>query len=430
MRMGTAILTLLVLTADPYSDAVTAALADSAKFSPVGASQVRYVLALTEDDLPATSFTLASVSRTRVIHQPRVIGNGVLRIQLGHLYGTDGKAAKEILAAWEQLNEGYFPASPQLQSLQRACHTAYPILRADAFVAQVAGESEHYYAFAGVPAKQTDFYKSLGLVVSEVERVRAELNANLFISKVTGKPRRIVHYLAPFGSVFVTQDEAKEKTGNSPLVPAVVGPGYKFQFDAQEIFALKSNGTWLTALYDAKGNRQAAVPADIATDTLGHLGHGEIVPLVSCLRCHESGGSAGLRGFKDAQVIIPSVGDRDEIQKLQDAHDADRLTDSMTAAGITNIKAVARVTQGMVRETNHVRSMIPQEATDALTDVYERFTGSVDLAQGAKEKAVDEEQFRAMLATSQATGAFGLLSGESITRKQFEEVWATLPQVP
>lgn len=427
MRMATAILTLLVLTADPYQLAVTAALADLATVPPASQSQCRYVLALTEDDLPAVSFVLASVSRTRVIRQPKVVGNGVLRIQLATLYGTDGKAAREIINAWEELDEAYFGTTPGLAQLQLATNSAYPIMRADAFVAQVAGESEHYYRFSGVPAKRADLEKSIGLNITDQERVRAELNANLFVSKVTGKPRRIIHYLAPFGSVFVTQDVDKELPGNSAIVPADVPKGYEFVHVAEEWFWVKSNGAWGTGLFARNGDRQAAVPSAIATDSLGSTGHGEIVPLVSCLRCHERFGSAGMQPFKDAQVIVPSVGDRDEIQKLTDAHDPDRLTDAMTAAGITNIKAISRVTQGMVREGDHVRSMIPEEATNALVAVYESFVGPVDLARAASEKSVTEEQMRAMLATSRATGAYGLLAGEPITRAAFEEVWRTLP---
>lgn len=428
MRMtSTLLLATALLAANPYSEGVQAALADIQTVPPVSRSQVRYLLALTEDDLPAASFVLNAVSRTRVIRQPKVVGNGVLRIQLAWLYGTDKTAAKEILAAWEQLDEPYFARDLAHQSLALACQTGSPILRADSFVAQVAGESEHYYRFANIPPRLDDFYKSLGLVVSEVERVRAELNANLFISQVTGKPRRVVHYLSPFGSVFVTQDEAVEKAGNSAVVPAIVPKGYKFQFDAQEIFALGPNATWRLALYDAKGNRQAAVPANIAVDTLGPLGHGEVIPMISCLRCHEAGGSAGLRPLRDQQVIIPSVGDRDEIQKLQDAHDPDALADHFTAAGIRNIKAIARITQGMVREGDHVRAMIPQEATNALSGVYESFVGGVDLEKAAKERGVTKEQLKALLGTSQAAGAFALLAGESITRTAFEETWGTIP---
>lgn len=443
MRMtASLIMAAALLAANPaYQEATAAALLDAQKVSPASRSQLLYLYVTSEDDLPAVSYAISAVSRTRVIRQPSVVGPNLLRVQLAWLYGTDAKAAKEILKAREALSEGYFTnldvsgqirlgLSPAYAQLQQVCYSALPLLRADQFVSQILGEAKHYYAWSGVPAKQGDFYKSLGLDVKTVENVRAELEANLFVSKITGKPRRIVHYLAPFGSVFVTQDIAAEREDNSPVVGAYPPKGQAFKFDASEIFALKANGTWITALYDAKGARQNAVPANIATDQFGQIGRAEVTAGASCFRCHERLGNAGLQPFRDAQVVIPTVGDPFEVQRLSDVHDADRLSDAATFSGQTYIKSVARITAGYVTEGQHVRSMIPTEATDAFVGVWESYTAPVTLATAARELGLDEAQCRVRLQASTATGAYGLLSGESITRQAWEEVWRSGHAMP
>lgn len=446
--VSSVLLTAAILTASPYQESVAAALADAQTVVPGSRSQLLYLLVTSEGDLPAVSYAINAVSRTRVIRQPKVVGQNLIRVQLAWLYGTDGVAAVEILKAREALDEDYFTVSqsgdllkssnsingqirlglsPEYAKLQAACYSSLPLMRADQFISQVLGEAKHYYAWSGVPAKQNDFYKSLGLDLKTVENVRAELEANLFVSRITGKPRRIVHYLAPFGSVFVTQDIAVEKADNSPVVGAYVAKGQKFKFDAQEIFALRSSGFWQTALFDAAGNRQDAVPPEIATDQFGQIGRAQVTAGASCFRCHERLGNAGLQPFKDVQVIVPTVGDPFEAQKLSDVHDPDRLSDAATFSGSTYIKAISRATAGMVKEGQHVRAMIPTEATDATVGVWERFTSPVTLATAAKELGLPEDQARARLQACTATGAYGLLAGESITREAWGEVWRALP---
>ena len=436
------ILATAILAGNPsYQEAAAAALLDAQKVNPASRSQLLYLYVTGEDDLAAVSYAMNAVSRTRVIRQPAVVGTNLLRIQLAWLYGTDAKAAREIVKAREALSEGYFTVlstsdnsvksqirlglSPAYAQLQQVCYSALPLMRADQFVSQVVVEPEHYYAFLGVPEKREDLFKQLG--IDAVERLRAELNANLFVSKVTGKPRRIIHYLAPFGSAFRTLDVSKELEGNSAVVPAIIPKGYKFEHEAEEWFFMLKNGKWGTALYDRVGKRQNAVPGNIATDRYGLTGEGEIIPLAGCIRCHEREGNAGLQSFRDFQVIIPSIGSPDDVQDLQDRHDPDSLADMATFSGTRYIKAVARSTAGYIKEGQHVRAMTPVEATDALVGVWEGFTAPVTLATAAREFGLDEDQCRVRLQASTAAGAFGLLSGESITRQAFEEVWRSLP---
>ena len=432
------VLTAAILAGNPYQVHVAAALADAQSVSPASRSQLLYLLAQGEDDLPAVSYAINAVSRTRVIRQPKIVGPNLLRVQLAWLYGTDSKAAKEILKAREALSEGYFTTldatgqirlglSPEYAQLQQVCYSAIPLMRADAFVAQVLGEAKHYYAWLGTPRKQVDFYRGLGLDVSLVEGITAQLEASIGASKITEADRIVLNMNAPLGPVLVTLDVDKEKqktrTNNRSVAPAILPKGYRFQFDAQEVFALKSNGFWQTALFNAKGERQNAVPPGIATDRYGTSGHGEVVPGISCFRCHEREGNASIQPFKDAQVLVPSVGHPDDIERLSATHDADRMADFVTLGGQIYIKAISRATAGFVKEGQHQRAMLPTEATDAVVGVYEQFIAPVTLQTAAREMGLPEAEAVQRL---KAAGAYNLAGNETVTRDEWETTWRAI----
>jgi len=448
MRMAaSAILTVaLLLGANPYAEASALAFADAQQFSPGYASQVRYALLLgaTLDDRreqwAAVSFALNSVSRVRRITVPAVIDPDyrVVRWSILDYSGRNNKKYNEYLRAYERLLDPSFVTTavvvstknvvsagawcgPDYPSLQIACSSAAPLVRADYLVFRLTGDSPTYYAFAGVPLQQADFLKSLGVDKAALESLLAQTEANLFVSRVTGKPRRVVRLPAPFGSVWLTQDVEDESAEKNPIRIPVDAGGVAFEFDASEIFFSRPSGLWGTALFAAGGERQDAVPAGIATDRYGQTGHGEIVPLFSCLRCHEREGFAGLQDFADAQVSLPLLGfDRDAVEKLGEIHDPERLTDSLTHDALTNIKAVARATTGMMVEGDQARAMTPGEATGALVATIERYLTPVTLAVVAREFDCTLEVARGLVQRSNDPVAIALASGGSVTRADYE----------
>ncbi len=111
--------------------------------------------------------------------------------------------------------------------------------------------------------------------------------------------------------------------------------GFEFMHEAEEWFALAPNGMWRVALFDAAGKRQDAVPPDIATDAIAvaqHATDAQVVPMVSCFRCHDDG---GLQSFVDQQTRILrghvdlKAYSYEDIKRIKDFYNEPRLKRQM-----------------------------------------------------------------------------------------------------
>ena len=237
--------------------------------------------------------------------------------------------------------------------LRALTESAGAILRADDFIAR-STVPPAYYAFAGIPPTEADFLKSLGVDADTIERLRANAGANLVISGVTQKPRRMIWSQGPLGGVYETLDVQQVDANRDPIRRPLSVDGANLKFDAGEWFAAAPNGLWRTALYDAKGNRQDSVPDKIAKDTSDPLADGIVVPMISCIRCHVE---SGLRPFRDDQSRLLSTGrvdlrssDPTLVQRIAEFYDEPRLQRQMDFDRQTYDLAVARATDGMKPE--------------------------------------------------------------------------------
>src|SRR5205085_9271881 len=122
------------------------------------------------------------------------------------------------------------------------------ILRADDFVAR-ATATPHYYAFAGVPATEAEFLKTLVVDAATIDRLRANAGANLVISGVTQQPRRVIWSQGPLGGVYETLDVVQVDAERDPIRRPLSVNGLNLKYDAGEWFAVAPNGLWRTALY-------------------------------------------------------------------------------------------------------------------------------------------------------------------------------------
>lgn len=446
------LLTILIagaaLGVNPYAESASIARADVARFAPDYARQVRYALLQGEtvedrrSQWAAVSMALNSVSRVRKITVPAVIGADyrVVRYALVHYSGRDKKAYNEYLRAHEKLLDPEFVLPAQggqkikalagdwagdYPILQFACQSSAPLIRADYLVAKLIGDSATYYEFSGVPLKRADFLRKVGLDVATIERLIAQTEANIAKSKVTEKGRAVVAMSGPLGLNLGTLDTDVQTLEANPIRAALAGS--KFVHVAEEWFFQMGSGLWGTALYSAAGERQAAVPAKIATDRYGSSGRGEVFPLVTCLRCHEREGIGGLQNIVDDQISVPyGPLDKRKNELLSEIHDAERMADAMTAAVLRNTKAIARATAGMVVEDVAARAMTPREATAALVSVYERYTGPVDLQSVARSFDCTEEVARTLLEKSVDPVVFTILPGGSVTRGDWELGFASV----
>jgi hypothetical protein len=451
------------------------------------------------ETLQVAGYTLNALSRTRVISQPVQISPTLVRFHISQFAPRKDEFVA-WQAAWEKLAESdpYFHLRTEVLAKDRGTRSAEQvggfqnlsrlnprssiltvtldggwtdltaaarlrassqsigaILRADYFVA-AATRTPAYYDFAGVPATENEFLKSLGVDRETIDRLRANAGANLLISGVTNKPRRVVWSQGPLGGVYATLDVetvdaardpirrpisveergssnedrvganiASSKT-RSPLldphpssrssIPAP-RPSFSFKFDVSEWFAVAPNGLWRTALFDAAGRRQNTVPDRVAKDTSDPLGDGIVVPLVSCIRCHRE---AGLRPFADDQTKLLAgrvdllSNDPNIVQRAAEFYDEPRLQRQMQFDRETYTAAVDRAT-----------GLAPAQLADALASVVRHFAYQpIAIDQAAREIGIDSETFRSVLAATHDPVILILLENRAVLRGQWESSFA------
>ncbi|HEY5312266.1 MAG TPA: hypothetical protein VIK18_07090, partial [Pirellulales bacterium] len=308
------------------AEAVRAAVADIESLPAAVRGQTRY-LQLTAADEPgrvrqakALSFLLNSISRVRPLALPvRMEAAGrLVRVDLASYADFKQPSTyRELFGGWEKLAETdpYFHLRTQVLVGGQASVVSGPssvvsgerqrtkdngprtvttdggwvdlgaaarlkqmstsfgaVLRADYFVARVAGGD--YYAWAGVPAKEDDFFRQFGVDAVVLGGLAADSAANLLRSGVTRKPRRIIQRPGAFGGVWQSKDVDAESPDRDPLrnpVDIDLGKGatQKFNFQASEVFALGANRLWRVAVFDAAGNRTETVADKVAKDFAG-----------------------------------------------------------------------------------------------------------------------------------------------------------------
>jgi hypothetical protein len=443
------------------TDEMRAAAADVETLPAVARPSVRYLTLYAIDPaqrrqaFQTVSYVLNSIARTRAISQPVLVSPMLVRFSIGQ-YAPRADEFAAWFGAWEKLAETdpYFHlrtevavgsakrepiSSKQAKSqqlatkivttdggwadlqaaarLRSATHSAGALLRADYFVTQ-ATIPPRYYEFAGVPESENEFLNSLGVDQKVIDRLRANAGANLIISGVTAKPRRIVWSQGPLGGVYSTLDVERVDAPRDPLRRPISAAGLEFQYDVSEWFAVAPNGLWRTALFNAAGRRQDAVPDRVAKDTSDPLGDGIVVPLVSCVRCHRE---AGLRPFADDQTRLLAGGvdlysyDPDIVERAVEFYDEPRLQRQMQFDRQTYADAVSRATSGMK----------PEEVADALAEVVRNHAYlPVTIEQAAREVGFEPAEFRIALAATRDPVILLLLEDRPVLRGQWESSFA------
>ena len=325
------------------------------------------------------------------------------------------------------------------------------LLRADYFVAQ-ATIAPRYYEFAGVPETENEFLKSFGVDQTAIDRLRANAGANLIISGVTAKPRRVVWAQGPLGGVYSTLDVAQVDAERDPLRRPISAAGFAFRYDVSEWFVVAPNGLWRTALFDAAGKRQNSVPDKVAKDTSDPLGDGIVVPLVSCIRCHQE---AGLRPFSDDQTKLLAgrvdllSHDPNIVQRAAEFYDEPRLqrqmrfdretytaacrlattlsgaTGSASVPGDDRIDSALAQSTGKASGTQRASGMTPEQLAVALAAAVRKFSYlPVTPEQAAVEVGLPLDQFKLALAATHDPVILILLEGRSVLRGQWESSFA------
>jgi hypothetical protein len=322
------------------------------------------------------------------------------------------------------IDGGWIPADVA-RDLKLAALSAGPVLRGDFFVAH-AVTAPLYYEFAGIPRAEQELLERLGIDRESVDRLSADTAANLFISHVTNKPRRLVRLPGPLGGTWFSRDIETETPDRDPLRNPINYTGtagaQTLRYDASEWFAQKENKFWLTAVFDGRGQRQDAVKDVIAKDSMAH--DGIVRPLISCVRCHElNGGGAGMQPIVDdqyplltGQVAILQSYVPEVARRVAELYDPARLA-----------RDQARDREDYAQAVLDATGLTTHAAADALSRTFARFVDRpVTRAVAAAECGIGEEQF--VMATRRSTDPviLALRAGREIRRATYE---ASFPEL-
>lgn len=456
------------LAENPYAAAARAALADLASQPAQQRAVLRYLAIASDNEALAAGYLLNAVSRSRTIVRPELVQPGLLRVDLSQ-YANPREPATlaELHAAWEALAavDPYFhlrtqvvvpiaearvtrgaarPMAPASErrtqivtvdggwipgdiaaQLRLATTSAGAVLRGDFFVAQVAA-APSYYEFAGVPRTEGELLARLGIDRVIVDKLAADTAANLLVSGVTSKPRRIVRLPGPLGGTWFSRDVERETPDRDPLRNPInfdgpAGP-QELRYDASEWFAQKENKFWLTAVFDAAGNRQDVVSDKIAKDTTAH--DGIVRPLVSCIRCHElNGGRAGMQPFHDDQFAL--ISGEAAILHSYLPQVARRVAELYNPARLARDQERDR--EDYAAAVQKATGLSPHDATETLAKVYTAFVDRLITCEiAAAEFGVDVEHFTHATRASTDPIILALRGGRAVKRPSYE---ASLPEI-
>ncbi len=422
------------------------AVADCAKLPPAERQNVRYLslYAISEHERDECSsvlgFAVNSLSRTRRITGIHWVTHTLGRISMSD-YAPSVEEYKAWYAAWEKCAQadptwhfqteiavvkgksqtqvvtvdGGWVGLPDAQKLKLYTASNGAILRGDYFIA-AALMTPNYYAFAGVPATEGEFVKSLGLQTDVIEKLRANAGANLMISGVTLKPRRVIWQQGPLGGVYSTLDVEKVDAARDPIRRPITSHGLALAYDVSEWFVMAPNGLWRTALYDSKGKLQQSVPDKVAKDTSDPRGDGIVYPLASCIRCHQEG---GLRPFEDDQTKLLAKSELQSYEKnliirATEFYDEPRLQRQMAFDRDTYAHA-CKAASGLQ----------PKELAGALTRVFGAYAYEpVTLTSAARECGQDVDEFRAAIVRASDPVLLTLLENRVALRDQWSSSFA------
>ena len=311
--------------------AVRAAHADAVDLPYGVARQVRYLAlyavpeADREEVLRVLSFHCNSLSRESELAPPRVVGGGVVRINLldyGWKAATYDKLAEADPYFHEQVTvvketpgryvydaygRGSWVAGKKQEVKQTAAarwlpaqemtdliawtQSPAPVLRADWFVAYTAVQADRkvgYYDLLSLGKKEADFQTLIGADVVKAKAVKKEVAAAVARSRVTLNNRSMERFPTLTGAYWRTHDY-KTNTFKQNTLRLLDGDTEPPQGDASEQYGTLPNGLFAFWLQNDKGERQDTAPDFIASDGQATGTDRRVHVGLSCIRCHTPG---------------------------------------------------------------------------------------------------------------------------------------------
>lgn len=303
-----ATLTFFCLT-QTASDSLASAHADLARLPAQTRLYTRYLSlhTIAEKDRPEAIRVLAGhvqhLSRASDLTRPGSVAGGMLlRVNLLD-YGWTSEIWEKLLDPYFSIQVGkeYHPA-PWLGDRETLAEVVawtgswVPVVSAEWFfnATATAEGGRHYYEFLGVKTV-ADVEKLIGFDRKQVEAIRVELREAVSLSGVTRRARAIARWDSISGPYWVTYDFKETKVFANPL--EVLGRDIEKFKDGSEAYFTLPNYFWGMYGANEKDVLVGSVPTTIATDHFAKGNFKEVMPLISCLRCHSEGGLQPIDGW-------------------------------------------------------------------------------------------------------------------------------------
>lgn len=316
------------------------------------------------------------------------------------------------------------------------------VYRADWLIEQLTHLK--YYEFAQFAKTQPEVYKAIGVNEQLAQEVEGDQRAAIFVSGVTGKPRRVDRLQGASGrfgtgAVWQTWDVVDEavRVDQHPLYNLLAfSPG-----GGEAIFE-KSNGLHGYIIYDAQRRlvREAA-PELVADHTIpgppDGPGSRRLVPAISCIRCHAPGD--GLQPVANDVATLLDNG-TDIFAEIDATDQQDAL---LRLAGLYAGDFGRRIQLGRddydlaVRRATQISPMLSaglgaSQAGTILSDLYAGYVyRRVDAAQACRELGYEPEgdpvqTLSAILprSTPENVVIASLRAGIPVRRRDWEQVYA------
>lgn len=434
-----AMLSIALLSAELLTPTAAAKIAaDRAEALGPAASTVRWLL-LTggtpeadAEQVIALNYLLNCVSRSPTV--VRVEADGPLvAIDLGRLadpFALD-KSLAELAEAWERTAVvdpfWHVPTieaekkrtavagawcEPDLVRLQKATGSIGALLRVEWFIGR-AGADSLFNLWSGVPATQGEFRRLHGIDDAAIARLAGFSAANISISRVTRKPRRLVFASGPLGPYIFSEDAAVDDAASNPFHFPVTDGAISTRVDAVEVFALGANAFWRTAIFNGKGDRVDVVPDTIAKNSTS--ADGIVRAGMNCVICHTTNaGDAGIAEFDGTQQARLNArgiyGRADIVGAIVASYSPARVKRTVERGQADHHDACELAT-----------GVDPKTAVSAVAKVYNGYRdGHVTLESAARELGMTPDEFRATVAKSTDPVVGLLVDGVEITRGAWE----------
>lgn len=360
------------------------------------------------DAVKVQRFWVNSLSVRKRLAFPVAVGETLYRLDLRD-YGWTADAWDKLAAKDVYFRQPWVDAN-SAEVLAYYSGSAYPLLRADFFVARTSIEPD-YSRFLGLGGSVEAVKKQFGVQEADVKKLYLNSGGAVLQSIVAIHNRQLERYPTITGYFW----ESRDTKGNAGRQNVISGGDNLFAIkpDGGEFIWSLPNGLQGYYLANGDGKQVAEVPPDIARDTITAFASKSVVNARSCVVCHD----AGLRPFND---VVSRLVKGDKLKLVDpDKERVIRLEEFYLTQLAKRIDRDSEQYADAVEACNGLKTQPNAKAFESL--IYGYFEARVDLAAAARELGI--EKIEAALQRSLNGTLTAILAGESVARDAWEEAY-------